>query len=168
LVAKVGGFHGRALQSGDVVEFAGGGVFDRVAPVDTCLQGGMVRVLPGVRVDRFPPESFERLVTSIFAVSPNSDRMGLRLKGPPVTDCPISGSDISEGMAIGSVEVTPKGELLVLLKARGSIGGYPTLAHVIRADWPVLAQAKPGDAMQFEAVTLATAEQAARQRQEVD
>lgn len=166
LVAKFGGMAGRALKSGDRLTFSGGAPNQAwAAPVDTLLLGPIIRVLPGVRLDRFPHGALERLVSGQFRVSAHSDRVGLRLEGAPVTDAPMASASLSEGMAIGAIEVPPSGELLVLMKSRGSIGGYPTLAHVIRADWPRLAQLKPGDTVEFHLVDLDEAERAMLQEQ---
>lgn len=161
LVAKFGGIGGRALKAGDRLTVSGGAANQAwAAPVDTLQLGPVIRVLPGVRVDRFPNGTLERLIGGQFRVSAHSDRVGLRLEGDQVTDAPMASASLSEGMAIGAIEVPPSGELLILLKSRGSIGGYPTLAHVIRADWPCLAQLKPGDTVEFRLVDLAEAEQA--------
>ncbi|PSR23162.1 MAG: urea amidolyase [Sulfobacillus acidophilus] len=154
VVARFGGLQGRALKAGDIVEYSGGQARPLQAPVETCLARSVVRVLPGVRVHRFPPDALKRLVSSRFRVSPHSDRVGIRLIGPDVADAMRASDGPSEGMAVGAVEVTAGGELLILLKSRGSIGGYPTLAHVIRADWPVLAQLKPGDEIGFSLVNV--------------
>jgi biotin carboxyl carrier protein len=54
---------------------------------------------------------------------------------------------------MGTVQCLPNGQLVALLKHRGTIGGYPAVAHVIRADWARLAQLVPGDWVQFEAVS---------------
>lgn len=74
--------------------------------------------------------------------------------------------NVSRGMAIGTIEVPPSGELLVLAKSRGSLGGYPVIAHVIVADWPILAQLRPGDSMTFVAVTPESAHSALIEREQ--
>ncbi|MCL8206905.1 MAG: 5-oxoprolinase/urea amidolyase family protein [Actinomycetia bacterium] len=152
LVSGFGGVEGRALVAGDRLRFGDQEAEPARAPVDTCLVRDVVRVLPGVRLERFPPTALERLAQGVWRVSPRSDRVGLRLEGPPVVDTPMPSDAISEAMAIGAVEVPPSGELLVLLKARGTIGGYATLAHVVTADLPVLAQLRPGESVRFRVV----------------
>ncbi|MHB1502322.1 MAG: biotin/lipoyl-containing protein [Candidatus Dormibacteria bacterium] len=157
LVAGFGGLGGRALQPGDEVRYMGGGAESVRAPVDTCRLESRIRILSGVRSERFPPESWQRLVGGSHRVTDQSDRLGLRLHGPAISDTPVRGDHLSEGMAIGSIEVAPSGELLVLLKARGSIGGYSTLAHVAAVDWPTLGQLGPGDEVRFVEVGAAGA-----------
>lgn len=149
LVAGFGGFHGRALTVGDELFYAGGEVEPAAAPGPTCLLDPVLHVLPGVRRERFGAGVWENFLAGSFRVDHRSNRVGIRLAGMPIVSEPIDGDQISEAIAIGSVEVTPSGELLVLTKSRGSIGGYPTLAHVVMADWPILAQLVVGQAVTF-------------------
>lgn len=165
VLAGIGGMGGRAMQSGDQIVSPGPGRQSRQAACPTLRVGRTVRVVPGVRRDRFPPAAWAELLTRTFSVSGESNRMGLRLLGEPVSA--PDGDWPSEGMAIGSVECPPGGRLLVLLNARGSLGGYPALAHVIRADWPILAQLVPGDALTFAEVTWRDAQEALRRRDQI-
>lgn len=150
LVSGIGGLSGRAMIAGDLLESndIGGTVASTAWP--TMRAGHVLRVMPGVRRNRFPASSYFQLLTREFAVSADSNAIGLRLTGEPVAS--PRGDWPSEGMAIGSIECPPSGHLLVLMKGRGSLGGYPPLAHVIRADWPVMAQLAPGDRVIFEGV----------------
>lgn len=166
LVSGFGGGLGRKLQAGDVLEYEGGEAALVKAPVDTCLTRDVLRVMPGPRRDRFPADAFTRLLAGAYQVSPQSDRIGIRLSGPAVTDCPPTSDAISEGMAIGSIEVPPSGELLILMKSRGTIGGYSTLANVISADFPSLAQLRPGNTVSFVEVSEDEAVELIRARRE--
>ena len=60
------------------------------------------------------------------------------------------------------VQVTPSGGLIVLHVDHQSTGGYPVIATVIRADLPLLAQARPGDTVRFRQVDQAEAARAHR------
>jgi allophanate hydrolase subunit 2 len=88
--------------------------------------------------------------------------MGLRLKGAPLARKP--GELISEAVAPGAVQITNDGLPIVLGADGQTIGGYPKVAHVIRADLDALAQLRPGDRVQFVRVTAEEAEAAARRR----
>jgi len=165
LVARFGGFHGRVLQPGDEIEFRGGVASQVQAPVDTCRRQKTIRILKGVRSDRFPRGSWDRLLRGSYRVGASSDRVGLRLEGPAITSSAIRGDYLSEGLAIGAIEVPPSGELLVLLKSRGSIGGYAAVAHVAAVDWPVLGQLTPGDFVRFDEVDPGTAEAMLREQE---
>lgn len=165
LLGRFGGFAGRVLKPGDELSYAGGTADFRRAPVETCLRGSKVRVLRGVGSEHFPPESWDRLLHGSYRMTDRSDRVGLRLEGPAIADTPMRGDHLSEGIAIGSIEVPPSGELLVLLKSRGSIGGYATLAHVAAVDWPTLGQLSPGDEVSFVEVDTVSAEALLRERE---
>lgn len=147
LTGRFGGLHGRALAAGDELAALGPVTATRNTARTTLYRRAVVRVLPGVRLDRFGDAAWPRLLTSAYRVSPASSGVGLRLQGP-LLDSP-RGDWPSEGMAIGAVECPPSGNPLILLKGRGSIGGYPVIAHVIRADWPALAQLAPGETIRF-------------------
>jgi allophanate hydrolase subunit 2 len=88
--------------------------------------------------------------------------MGLRLKGEPLARRPCE--LVSEAVAPGAVQVTNDGLPVVLGVDGQTIGGYPKIAHVIRADLDRLAQLRPGDQVRFERATPEQAEQAAREQ----
>jgi antagonist of KipI len=88
-------------------------------------------------------------------VGPQSDRMGLRLEGARLA-VPAEPDRVSTPVAPGAVQVAGEG-LIVLGVACGTMGGYPHVGHVIAADLPRLAQARPGDRITFERVEIADA-----------
>jgi antagonist of KipI len=91
-----------------------------------------------------------------FAVSPASNRMGLRLSGPAL---PVPGREmLSEPVCPGTVQVTRDGGCIVLGVDGQTIGGYPKIAHVIAADLDALGQLRPGDQVRFARVTPDEAE----------
>jgi antagonist of KipI len=118
-----------------------------------------LRVLDGPQADWFPDGRF---FGQTYTVTPASNRMGLRLAGEPLTRKP--GELMSEPVAPGAVQVTNDGLPVVLGVDGQTIGGYPKVAHVIRADLDALAQLRPGTAVRFERVTPDGAETAARER----
>jgi len=83
-----------------------------------------------------------------YRVSPNSDRRGLRLRGPALALA--RRSDIPpEGTAPGAVQVPGDGMPIVLGPDRPVTGGYAKIATVVPVDFPLLAQARPGTAVRF-------------------
>lgn len=165
LVSGFGGFQGRALKSGDELCYGGGPAELVSAPHATCRVSTELRVLPGVRIERLPTGSWEKFLEGTYRVDPRSNRVGIRLEGSHIWSQPMAGDHTSEAIAMGSVEVTPSGELLILMKSRGSIGGYPTVAHVIMADWPVLAQLSLGSEVSFVPTDEETARALLRQQE---
>jgi 5-oxoprolinase (ATP-hydrolysing) subunit C len=118
-----------------------------------------LRVLPGPQRDWFTADSF---FTQEYEVAPASNRMGLRLRGTPLVRQP--GELVSEAVAPGAVQITNDGLPVVLSVDGQTIGGYPKIAHVIRADLDQLAQLRPGNRVRFAQVTPEEAEIAAKER----
>ena len=87
--------------------------------------------------------------------------MGYRLEGPKLTH--DHGHDIvSDGTVDGSIQVPGSGQPIVLMKDRGTTGGYPKIATVITADLGRMAQTQPGQAVRFQSVSIAAAHAEAR------
>jgi antagonist of KipI len=126
------------------------------------MLGGAVRlrVLPGPQFKSFlkPEALFEKP----YDVTPASNRMGLRLAGATLER--RAGELPSEAVAPGAIQVTNDGLPVVLGVDGQTIGGYPKIAHVIRADLDRLAQLRAGSLVRFERVTPADAEAAATER----
>ena len=107
-----------------------------------------MRFFRGVDWGRFDDGTIQRFTIHEFTVSPDSDRMGVRLDGPELkrdkeTDL------ISEAVAPGTVQVPPSGKPILLLGDCQTIGGYPKIAHVITVDLPIANQLCPGDRIRF-------------------
>lgn len=95
-----------------------------------------------------------------WVVSREASDMGIRLEGG--AELPVEeGSLISDAVADGTVQLTPKGPI-VLLKHRQTVGGYPRIYNVISADVDLLAQFAPGQRLRFRKVTIAEAVAAAQ------
>jgi KipI family sensor histidine kinase inhibitor len=166
LFGRIGGLGGRPLAPGDILPLG-----EPAADPDAVLRrrltalpprpndGSPVRAVPGPQDDRFTAGGLAAFFDEPYAVTPRSDRMGLRLAGPPVTHS--AGADtISEGIAAGAVQVPGDGQPIVLLPARQTVGGYPKIATVIGADLDRLGQLAAGDAIRFQQVDPATAREA--------
>jgi antagonist of KipI len=120
----------------------------------------MLRVVDGGQADWFRGEEFYE---QSFAVSPASNRMGLRLHGMALT---LPERELeSEPVCPGSVQVTRDGQCIVLGVDGQTIGGYAKIAQVVSADLDKLAQLRPGETIRFQRVTLAEAEALYRTKQ---
>ena len=69
---------------------------------------------------------------------------------------------ISDGIALGAVQIPGNGQPLVLLADRGTTGGYPKIATIITADIPRMGQTPAGSKVRFAAVSIEEAEEEAR------
>ena len=90
-----------------------------------------------------------------FRVGSRSNRMGLRLEGPPL-ELTSPPDRLSAPVAPGAIQVAG-GQLIILGVACGTMGGYPHVAHVISADLDRVGQLSPGDQVLFRPVALAEA-----------
>ncbi|WP_240753930.1 biotin-dependent carboxyltransferase family protein [Natronospirillum operosum] len=111
-----------------------------------------LRLVPCYQHDLFSPQDRRRFSSEEYRISQRIDRMGYRLEGPVIT--PEVGGIISEGIALGAVQVPRDGQPIVLLRDRQTIGGYPKIGCVSSLGCSQLAQRGPGAPIQFEFVTL--------------
>jgi antagonist of KipI len=174
LRANFGGFDGRALRDGDVIPLGprmGSSAFakataDRPIPgtrisswtaphdwVSPAKPNPILRFLRGTDWTRFNASTLQRLTSEPFTVSPDSDRMGVRLTGPELPRADKVDL-ISEAVAPGTVQVPPSGQPILLLGDCQTIGGYPKIAHVITVDLGIAAQLRAGDRLRFSEVSL--------------
>ncbi|MGH7342071.1 MAG: biotin-dependent carboxyltransferase family protein, partial [Candidatus Rokuibacteriota bacterium] len=115
-----------------------------------------IRVVLGPQADRFTDEGLRTLLGSDYEMLPQSDRMGARLRGPRIGH--VKGHDIiSDGIALGTIQVPGDGQPIALLVDRQSTGGYTKVATVCSFDIGRLGQVKPGHRLRFRAVELAEA-----------
>jgi urea carboxylase len=171
-----GGVEGRALRRGDRVPVAAPQE-EQLALERMLVQSGMpfveaaavslpavephaIRFMRGPQWRKFSLAARQAFMREAFTISTQSDRMGYRLDGPELAlKQPLE--MISEACDFGTIQVPPSGNPIVLMADRQSAGGYPKIAYVISTDLPLLAQAMPGDSLQFAPVTLRQAELAA-------
>jgi antagonist of KipI len=85
---------------------------------------------------------------AIWRVTPDSNRMGYRLAGPPLTRAKTD-EILSGPTALGSVQVPANGVPIALMADHQTTGGYPRIAEIASADVPRLAQIAPGGTVHF-------------------
>jgi len=111
-------------------------------------RAGPLRIWPGPRADWFAPGALEDLTRHEWRLGADSNRIGARLDGPAPER--VRTDELpSEGMVLGSIQVPPDGRPVVLLHDHPVTGGYPVLAVVDARDLWQLAQARPGDTVNF-------------------
>jgi biotin-dependent carboxylase-like uncharacterized protein len=173
LASRFGGFEGRPLRRGDILaagpaddagRFAGRALTAEAVP--RYASPWRLRVVWGPQDDEFSEAGRRTFATAAFSVSPDSDRTGIRLKGPVVERLPaLEESIISEAILSGAIQVPGDGQPIVILGETAS-GGYRKIATVIAADLPLLGQITPGDAVRFEAVSMDAAVSALREMED--
>jgi KipI family sensor histidine kinase inhibitor len=169
LAAGFGGTEGRPLRDGDVVavgpilgspaRWAGRSVPGIWRPVFASPQ--TIRVVLGPQDDAFTEVGRRTFLGTRYEVSSSSDRMGCRLEGPPIEHAGAA-DIISDWIPLGGIQVPGNGKPIILLADRQTTGGYTKIATVIGPDIPKLAQLRPGDRVQFEALAIGDAQAVAR------
>lgn len=103
----------------------------------------------GPRDALFSPADRARFTRTAWIVSPQTDRVGARLIGPPLTIGEVHLP--SEGMMRGAIQVPPSGAPIVFLADHPVTGGYPVIGVVVDDDIALIAQAAPGTTVRFTA-----------------
>jgi biotin-dependent carboxylase-like uncharacterized protein len=158
--AGLGSPYPRPLQTGDRLTFDNiTSVLDRIM-IPPMFGEGAIRVVPGPQYDEFG-DATEIFFNSPWQISPTSDRMGYRLDGPALTHAG-NFNIVSDGTVDGSIQVAGNGQPIVLMKDRGTTGGYPKIATIISADFGRFAQTRPRHTLRFAAIDVTAAQQEAR------
>ncbi|MGH7896234.1 MAG: biotin-dependent carboxyltransferase family protein [Candidatus Binatia bacterium] len=160
LRGRLGGVDGRALRMDDTLRVGSAPpVPRRTVPAEARLgfaDAVEARVVLGPQADRFTKAGIAALLGGRYQVSPQSDRMGMRLSGPRIEHA--RGHDIiSDGIALGSVQVPGDGQPIVLLVDRQCTGGYTKIATVCTFDIGRVGQLKPGQGLRFTEIDVRTA-----------
>ncbi len=116
-----------------------------------------IRAIAGTHFAQLDVSSQRALFGASFRIGVDSNRVGCRLEGVPLTlREPLE--LISEGSVPGTVQLPPGGMPIVLTAEAPPTGGYPRIAQVIAIDQPLLAQRHPGDSVRFAQTDLADAQ----------
>jgi biotin-dependent carboxylase-like uncharacterized protein len=173
LSGRFGGFQGRPLKRGDILSTLDrppslnklGLRFpsDRIPPFEKEV---LLRVIPGPQDHHFTEKGFQTFSSSAYQVTPQCDRMGVRLEGPKIERRPdVEESIISEGLISGAIQVPGDGKPIIILTELVT-GGYTKIATVISTDLTKVAQLKPGDRVRFETISIEKAHHLFKEQEE--
>ena len=168
LKAAAGGYRGRALQKEDVIEFSPANfsvdknkIFSwHISEIELnkiYQPKNYVRCIKGIEWDLLEHDSKTIFEKDQFMISDQSDRMGYRLSSRPLL-LQDPAELLSSATDTGIIQLLPDGNCIVLMADHQTTGGYPRIASVIKADLPKLAQACPGDKINFIIVSQQEAE----------
>ncbi len=155
-----GGVNGRAIVAGDRLGIARAGTL--APPASTIVAPWLdrrfdtLRVVLGPQHDYFADDQIAAFLAGPWTVSAKGDRMACFLDGPRLTHA-RGYNIVSDGIALGAIQVPGDGRPIVLMADRQSTGGYPKIATIIGPDLGRLAQARPGTTFRFAAVSIAQA-----------
>jgi biotin-dependent carboxylase-like uncharacterized protein len=166
LPAGLGGHGGRRLRAGDRLPIGrplGVATLESALPAPRA-RDGLLRVTAGPQAERFDAAAREGLYRAEWTVLAASDRMGYRLSGPAIASRERATLP-SEAACPGAIQVPDDGQPIVLMPDGPTVGGYPKLAVVARADLALLAQCPPGRTVRFREVSPGEAREALRERE---
>ncbi len=172
----LGGFEGRALRAGDVLEgdselsplakniadsLIGNDIKsaswnigrDMFLPKDRRI----IRIVPAHEFTWFTGTSILNFLSSTYTLTQQSNRMGYQLDGPKI-ERTVTKELLSTAVTAGTIQVTNDGKLILLMADCQTTGGYPRIAQVAAVDLPLCGQLRPGDNINFGEISRYEAE----------
>ena len=171
ILSGLGGHEGRALKKGDVLRIGEASGVARKRRLSARVLKELeprrvLRVTDGPQSDWFSEAAQEVFYESSYRVAEESNRMGIRLNGATIPTA-SNGEMISEGVALGAIQVPEGGQPIILFVEQQTTGGYPKIANVISADFHSLGQLRPRDEIRLERVEWETARALLREQEEL-
>ena len=106
-------------------------------------------VYAGPELDRIDEESRQRLFNAPFTIAKDYNRMAYQLeetvnshKIPMITSANLP----------GTVQLTPAGKLIILMRDGQTTGGYPRILQLQESAISILSQKKFGDSLRFKLI----------------
>ena len=158
--AKLGGYKGRKLAAGDVVNLREPRPLWRrsagfVCPLElrpTRFKDQPLDTMDGPQADAFSEKGVATFYSESYSITNEIDRMGYRLAGPEIER--VKPPDIvSDGIVWGSVQVQGQNQPIVMMSDRQTTGGYTKIAVVCAWSMAQLAQRLPNETARFRRVT---------------
>ena len=106
-----------------------------------------IRVHMGPQWENFSPEMQQQFFATSWRISLQCSRAGYRLEGPAL-DAPVQ-QLLSEPIIVGSIQVPPTGQPIVLLNDGPTIGGYHKIGVIAEGDLDHFRQMPPGTTVNF-------------------
>ena len=158
LDSQLGGFHGRRLMTGDELRFRprkrrslrrlNSRILELLNPSST------LRATDSVHTASFTADALGQFYRSEYHIRAQSSRLGLRLDGPPI---PNPGEVLTTGVSLGTIQIPPSGQPIILFVDQQTTGGYPQIACVATVDHFRIGQLRPGDPIRFQRISFGEA-----------
>lgn len=114
--------------------------------VDWTRDGKYLEVYPGPEINNLREEIYDKLFQNKFTISTLQDRMGIQLE----EHLPNNLKEILTAPVYpGTVQLTPSGRLIILMRDAQVTGGYPRILQLTDKAVSLLSQKRPGQAIQF-------------------
>ncbi|MEH6702522.1 biotin-dependent carboxyltransferase family protein [Parasphingorhabdus sp.] len=154
LAAGLGGYHGRALETEDVLAFALGSKtieLDRTTPDSLrphFSNDHVLRITPGPEAGALDKGILDDLCRKPYTLGARANRMGMALEGEALLARESSNMP-SAAVFPGTIQLPPDGQPYILGPDAQTTGGYPRIAQIIRADRHLIGQLSAGSRIQF-------------------
>ena len=148
---KLGGINGRALQKGDMIGFNSldtNSIKSGQGDSPQFDNSWLIKVTEGPEFNRLSSHTKDSIENLEYIISNDSNRMGIRLEGPSLA-INESGDMISGPVFTGTVQCPEEGLPILLGADAQTLGGYPRILQVIKADRNLIGQLRPGDQLKF-------------------
>ena len=110
-------------------------------------------IVPGPRTDWFEDEAMRMLMEEDWLVTPQSNRIGIRLSGERPLPRRITGELPSEATAPGALQVPHSGQPVLFLADHPLTGGYPVIAVVATHHLDLAGQLPIGTRVRFRPIS---------------
>jgi antagonist of KipI len=141
------------FQKNDVLEINTSRNNQKPKPLEMLMKTSTIRCFVANEFAFLTKEAMHEIVSSSFEIDAQANRMAIKLKGEPLhLHVPLEMS--STAVAVGTVQLTPNGTLMILMNDAQSTGGYPRVLQVIHSDIELLAMHKPGEKIQFKLISF--------------
>lgn len=110
--------------------------------------GKDIKIERGPEFDFLSHEKKEQFLNESFQITNHSNRMGIRLSGPELL---AKVSHLKESVPVfpGIIQLTPQGQLIIILQDGQTTGGYPRIAYIRTNELNKLNQVKIGEEINF-------------------
>lgn len=113
------------------------------------LQSNIVEVFKGPEFDKLSQEQQDALWTQQFTISKDNNRMAYQLAQPLENNLE---SIITSLVLPGTVQLTPSGKLIILMRDCQTTGGYPRVLQLKESAMNIMAQKFTGNKIYFKLI----------------
>lgn len=114
--------------------------------VDSGIDHLILEVYWGPEFEELTENQLNQLFSTEFSVAKENNRMAYQLN-ETIDGCDLS--MLTSATLPGTVQLTPSGKLIILMKDGQTTGGYPRILQMSDRSIDILAQKKSGDLFQF-------------------
>ena len=187
LKANAGGFNGRNLKKDDQIKVKSDShdvglkmksekqddsffnfhfsIFPWHVEIDNLYAFEEIEILVGNDFETLTDGSQQKLFSNEFLITMRSDKMGYRLLSDPLIMKNENRSLLSSGVTLGTMQLLPTGQIIILMSDHQTTGGYPKIGHVASASFASLAQTPINKKIRFKLINIEEAEEKLMQQQ---